>query len=175
MKEAKKDLFASLHEDGVDAICITTNGLWTLDGKAVMGGGCARVCADNWPETSRNLGGLLKNNAGVNIPYLIGVIEVENGQSRYGELEKAYLGDQNTKLIFSFPTIDNLIDGADLELIRRSAAIMMQYADAYQLRSILIGRPGAGIGGLSYYEQVKPAIQKILDDRFTIVSFEHEE
>ena len=35
------------------------------------------------------------------------------------------------------------------------------------------GRPGAGIGGLQWAD-VKAAIEPILDDRFTIVSFESE-
>ena len=41
MKERKADLFATILEDGVDAICITTNGHYTIHGVAAMGGGCA--------------------------------------------------------------------------------------------------------------------------------------
>lgn len=172
MKEAKKDLFKSLHESDVDAICITTNGHWTLDGKAMMGGGCARVCADLWPQTCENLGGLLKKNAGVNVPYLIGAMSTDDGD--YIEPVGSVALREDVKLIFSFPTIDNLIDGADLELIHRSSVIMVQYANAYKMRRILIGRPGAGIGGLPWAD-VKAIIEPVLDDRFTIVSFEHEE
>ena len=179
MKEAKKDLFASIHDPdtNVDAICITTNGHWTLDGKAVMGGGCARVCADNWPETCINLGGLLKKNFGTNIPYLIGAV---NNKGFYKDPSFAVSINRKDEwrkrdcLIFSFPTIDNLIDGADLELIQRSCVIMMQYADLLGLQHILLPRPGAGTGGLTW-KDVKGIIEPILDDRFTIVSFEHEE
>jgi hypothetical protein len=177
MKEAKKDLFASVRDLDVDAICITTNGHWTTDGKAVMGGGCARTCADLWPETSYNLGGLLKRNAGINIPYVIGAVSAETGdyvdQTEYFDLD--YGGKSgDAKLIFSFPTINDLADGADLELIHRSSVIMMQYADAYRLKGILLPRPGSGIGGLAW-TNVKAIIEPVLDYRFTIVSFDHEE
>ena len=45
MKERKADLFETIYEDDVDAICITTNGMY-LENGAAMGGGCAGVCAN---------------------------------------------------------------------------------------------------------------------------------
>jgi hypothetical protein len=77
-------------------------------------------------------------------------------------------------LIFSFPTINNLVDGSSLTLIERSAQIMKNYADQMNLKQIILPRPGVGIGGLAWAD-VKPVIEKILDDRFVIVSFDHEE
>lgn len=172
MKEAKKDLFKSMSEKEVDAICITTNGHWTLDGKAAMGGGCAGVCRETYPQTCENLGLLLKKNSPANVPFLIGAVGED---LKYKDHVQA-VQDRNFKcLIFSFPTIDDFITGADLQLIHRSSVIMVQYANAYKMRRILVPRMGSGIGGLDWYREVKPLVEPILDDRFTIVCQEDDE
>lgn len=172
MKERKTDLFETIYEDGVDAICITTNGNYSpVSGLAAMGGGCAGVCARRWPETAKRLGKMLKMFMS-NVPYVIGALD-ENGESL--ELTKDTIKNKNYKcLIFSYPTINNLIDGSNIQLIKQSAAAMKDYADMLNLKNIMVPRPGVGIGGLDWAD-VKPEIESILDDRFTIVSFDHEE
>jgi hypothetical protein len=158
-------------EKSVDAICITTNGQYTLDGRAAMGGGCAGVCAKRWPETAVRLGKCLKN-FGTNVPHIIGSL---NADGDYMEPNLRIVKERKFKcLIYSFPTIDNLIDGANLDLIIQSAKLMKEQADKYGLRNIIVPRPGVGIGGLNWAD-VKTVIAPYLDDRFTIVSFEHEE
>lgn len=171
MKEKKADLFEAIYDDEVDAICITTNGQYTSDGRAAMGGGCAGVCAKRWPETSYRLGTCLKNFM-TNEPFVIGALD-KDGQ--YIEPKLKMIKERKFKcLIFSFPTIDLLMDGARLDLIKRSAASLKTLVDRFELKGVVIGRPGVGIGGLTWGD-VKPELEKILDDRFTIVSFEHEE
>ena len=171
MKEKKADLFEAIYDDEVDAICITTNGQYTSDGRAAMGGGCAGVCAKRWPETSYRLGTCLKNLM-TNEPFVIGALD-KDGQ--YIEPKLKMIKERKFKcLIFSFPTIDLLMDGAKLDLIKRSATSLKTLVDRFELKSVVIGRPGVGIGGLTWGD-VKPELEKILDDRFTIVSFEHEE
>jgi len=171
MRERKTDLFGTIYEDGVDAICITTNGQYTDDGLAAMGGGCAGVCARRWPQTPKRLGSFLRKIR-KNIPYVIGALD-SNGQyitpSQYMIREKKF-----KCLIFSFPTIDYIMDGSNLTLIKQSALLLKDYADHFQLNGIVCGRPGVGIGGCRWSE-VKSIIEPIFDDRFTIVSFEHEE
>ena len=171
MKEIKTDLFETIYEDGVDAICITTNGHYTKSGLAVMGGGCAGVCAKRWPETAKRLGRLLKT-FGSNIPFVIGALDIDGN---YMEPTRDMIKDKQFKcLIISFPTINSLIDGSSIPLIKQSSTLLKDYADKFDLKNIMVPRPGVGIGGLSWSE-VKPEIESILDDRFTIVSFEHEE
>lgn|SRR6185369_7747316 len=171
MKERKTDLFETIYEDGVDAICITTNGQYTMQGIAAMGGGCAGVCAKRWPETARKLGRMLKT-FGSNVPFVIGALD-ENGE--YLEPDREMIRERKFKcLIFSFPTIHNIIHGSNLELIKQSATLLKDYVEQFGLTGIMVPRPGVGIGGLSWAE-VKPAIEEILDDRFTVVSFDHEE
>lgn len=171
MKERKADLFETIYEDGVDAICITTNGMYLADGRAAMGGGCAGVCAKRWPETSMRLGKCLKNLM-ENVPYVIGALDADG---EYLEPNLKMIREHKFKtLIFSFPTIDNLMDGAKLGLIKKSAKELKVLVDRFGLRSIMVPRPGVGIGGLSWGD-VKPQLEEFMDDRFTIVSFEHEE
>jgi hypothetical protein len=171
MKERKADLFETIYEDGVDAICITTNGMYALDGRAAMGGGCAGVCAKRWPETSFRLGKCLKNLS-TNVPFVIGSLD-EDGE--YVEPTLKMIKEKKFKcLIFSFPTIDSLMDGAKLSLIKNSAKELKALVDRFGLRNVMVPRPGVGIGGLSWGD-VKPLLEEFMDDRFTIVSFEHEE
>lgn len=171
MKEKKADLFETIYEDGVDAICITTNGMWLEDGRAAMGGGCAGVCAKRWPETAFRLGKCLKNFL-TNVPFVIGALDMD-GEYQEPTLKK--IKEKKFKcLIFSFPTIDHLMDGAKLKLIENSAKELRTLVDRYELKGIMVPRPGVGIGGLSWGD-VKAVIAPYLDDRFTIVSFEHEE
>lgn len=171
MKERKADLFATIMEDGVDAICITTNGHYTVEGEACMGGGCAGVCARRWPETSLRLGKCLKN-FGTNIPFVIGALDKD---ANYVEPTLKLIRDRKFKtLILSFPTIDNLLEGAKLSLVQQSTEELVKMVDRFGLRNVICPRPGVGIGGLVWSE-VKAVIEPMLDDRFTIVSFDHEE
>jgi len=172
MKEIKKDLFECISDPETDAICITTNGMYGDDGKAFMGGGCARVCADRWPQTALRLGKCLKNFE-TNIPFIIGSLDAEGN---YIEPNFKTIKSGKFKcLIFSFPTIDNLMDGSKIELIKNSAIMMMQNADRFFLKKIVTVRFGSGIGGLNWYKEVKPAIENILDDRFIICCQENDE
>lgn len=171
MKERKADLFETIYEDGVDAICITTNGMRLTDGRAAMGGGCAGVCAKRWPETAIRLGTCLKNFM-MNVPFVIGALDTDGN---YLEPKLPMIKAKKFKaLIFSFPTIDSLMDGAKLRLIENSAKELKVLVDRFELRGIMVPRPGVGIGGLRWSD-VKPVLESYMDDRFTIVSFEHEE
>jgi hypothetical protein len=168
MKEIKRDLFDCISDH--KAICITTNGQYEKD-KACMWGGCAKVCADRWPQTSTRLATCLKN-FGTNVPFILGMLDKD---LKYMEPNlKLIKADKYKCLIFSFPTIDDLMDGAKIELIKRSAEAMRAFADRFQLMNIASGRFGSGIGGLAWAD-VKPVVAPYLDDRFTIVSFPHEE
>jgi len=174
MKEIKKDLFSGLLDKETDAICITTNGSFDDHGIAMMGGGSAGQARVKWEQVPRNLGKKLKA-LGVNVPYLIGATDNDGS---YLEPTTNVVANKKYKcLIFSFPTIGSLIkmEGANLDLIKNSCMEMMTHADHFKLKSILCPRPGTGIGGLDYHNEVKPVISSILDDRFTIVSFEHED
>ncbi len=171
MKEIKKDLFMCIYDEEVDAICITTNGNYTRGGLACMGGGCAGEAARRWSEVPKRLGKMLQQ-FGSNIPFVIGAVDAEGNAL---ELNPSMIKDKQFKcLIFSFPTMNNLGEPANLDLIKRSATIVVDYANQFGLKEIILPRPGSGIGGLDW-KDVKEVLEPILDDRFTIVSFDHEE
>lgn len=171
MKEAKADLFDMILDEDTDAICITTNGQYDRYGRAIMGGGCARVAADRYPELPKALGKCLRV-FGSNIPYIIGAVDEE---AKFIKPHHQMIKDKLFKcLIFSFPTINKLADGGNIYLIKQSASIMKDHADHYNLNKIVLPRPAVGIGGLKWSD-VKQEIEDILDDRFLIVSFAHEE
>lgn len=170
MKEKKADLFETIFDNDVDAICITTNGQYLMDGRAAMGGGCAGVCAKKWPLTAVRLGKCLKN-FGTNVPFVIGALD---NKGNYIEPSLKIIKEKKFKcLILSFPTINDLIDGANLDLIKQSIQELKAMVYKYELKGIVIPRPGVGIGGLDWND-VKPILEEQLDDKFTIVSFDHE-
>ena len=172
MREAKRDLFDCVSDPQIRAICITTNGHYDTYDKAIMGGGCALECAKRWPQTATRLGKCLKN-FGTNVPFIIGALD---SLGNYLEPSLKMIKEDKYKcLIFSFPTIDNLMDGAKLDLIRQSAEGMKIFADRFQLMGIASVRFGSGIGGLDWYQEVKPVVAPILDDRFTICCQENDE
>lgn len=171
MKELKADLFEMIYQEDVDAICITTNAHYTKEGIAAMGGGCAGVCARKWPETAVRLGKCLKNFM-TNVPFVIGALDKDGN---YIEPNLKMIKELKFKcLIFSFPTIDNLMDGAKLSLVKNSAQELKNLVDRFDLRGVVVPRPGVGIGGLNWQE-VKAVLEPVFDDRFTVVSFDHEE
>ena len=68
--------------------------------------------------------------------------------------------------IISLPTKHHWKDKSDLKLIIKSIlhiAKVMRPTD-----TIALTRPGCALGGLSWEFTVKPAIEPLLDDRFTI-------
>jgi len=171
MKEAKEDLFNMIFDKETDAICLTTNGQYNRHGHAIMGGGCAGVAAEKWVELPRNLGKCLKVFGG-NIPYIIGAVDEDASYLKPGH---EMIKEKKFKcLIFSFPTINKLADGGNIYLVKQSATIMMDHANHYGLKKIVLPRPAVGIAGLEWAD-VKSEIEDILDDRFLIVSFAHEE
>ena len=171
MKELKRDLFDCAKDAKVDAICVTTNGNTTKSGQACMGGGSAGECAKRWPATAFRLGKCLLNRKD-NLPFVIGAID---GYGQYLEPNLKIIKQRGFKcLIFSFPTMNNIMDGGNLELIENSAKELVVLVNRFDLRNIILCRPGVGIGNLRWAD-VKRVIEPILDDRFTIVSFEHEE
>lgn len=128
---------------GKAVICITTNGLVSKKGEAVMGRGCARQAAQLFPGLPALLGALLAGKGNH-------VHVLQDG-------------------LVSFPVEESPWANPDLRLIRRSATELKEMADREGWSSIIVPRPGCGGGGLDWNE-VRPLLSAIFDERFTIIT-----
>lgn len=135
-----------------DARCITTNGTVKANGRAVMGRGCARQACERYPYLQLTLGKLLAQH-GNHVQILVGA-NVD--------------GTDGIPLV-SFPVKHHWEERADLDLIRQSAYELVVVADLAKWETILLPRPGCGNGQRKWHE-VRPILQPLLDDRFTVVT-----
>ncbi len=139
-----KELIGDLWEfHGVAIICITTNGYVTGKGEAVFGRGCARQSQLRFPGIRLRLGNMLAT--------------VGN--------HVHWLGDG----VVSFPVEESPWSNPDLRLIRRSAEELRKMADIEGWDHVVVPRPGCGGGGLMW-EEVRPLLLEVFDDRFTVIS-----
>lgn len=142
MKEIKGDLWGL---PGFNKIFITTNGYVNSRGQAVMGRGCALEAKRLMPGVDKVLGKsiVLRGNHVI-------LFAIHEG-----------------KEILSFPVKHNWWEEADIELIKRSCAELMECIDPWH--KVLLPRPGCGNGHLSW-EDVKPVIAPLLSDQVYVVS-----
>ena len=154
-----------------DAKCITTNGNINLRDEAVMGTGVAKEATLRWPELPATLGRLLKQ---------VGNHVGSAGRVTYSPAaEIHHRGDvydlpwnieERFELVF-FPVKENWGDNAHPRLIRQSALELVSLTNSKGWERVYLPRPGCGAGRLSW-EQVKPILSPLLDQRFIVVSLE---
>ena len=144
MKEIEGDIW-DYHKKG-HWIVITTNGIVKANGEAVMGKGIALQAKIRYPE----------------IPHVLGRAILGRGNCLHFWGEKG--------LLF-FPTKHNWRDKSDLTLIEESTKELVDFFDKtvtdYPVPIYLV-RPGCSSGGLAW-KDVKPILEKYLDDRFVVV------
>lgn len=131
-------------------VCVTTNGIIKKDGNAVMGAGIAKT-ADTRFQLATKLADHLRKNG--NTVADLGAYQYKTSQFH----------------IASFPTKNHWRDNSIPELIRQSAIQLVALANKNNFKHIFLTPPGCGCGGLNYTTDVKPILEPILDDRFTIV------
>jgi hypothetical protein len=145
MIEISGDLWAAYDQD--HWVAITTNGVVRRDGACVMGRGVALQAACRWPQ----------------LPHLLG--EEIGRHGNHVVLMSKYR-------IASFPVKHHWMDKADPNLIVRSAQELVdriqESPDVTLIPPFYLVRPGCGNGQLRW-EDVRPLIAPILDDRFVIV------
>ena len=131
-------------------VCVTTNGIIKKDGTAVMGAGIAKTTNQRF-KVSDKLADNLRTNGNT----------VCDLGSYYWRTSKFH--------IFAFPTKHDWKDPSNLELIEQSAQQLVNIVNTQGFEHIFLTRPGCGCGGLDWENQVKPLLEPIFDDRFTIV------
>lgn len=147
MKEVRGDIW-NFHEQG-HWIVIMTNSSIKKDGQAVMGKGIAYQAARKFPELPLLLADELKANG--------------------NQIFFFY----NLRLI-TFPTKNDWREPSSLITIEVSARHLAQTVDVaatrwgFNLDEVYMVRPGCGNGGLNW-KDVKPILEKYLDDRFIVV------
>lgn len=164
-----EDLFEQIATS--DAICITTNCTLSEDGTNPMGGGSAGAAARRWPELPEIYGNYLKTTP--NVPVVLGWVDKndpENFVSLFSSPEDMmdFDGDECCAIV-AFPTMHDISEPADADLVFHSAVLLAELADHFGWKHVVLGRPGCGIGGLDYDTQVKPELEEIFDDRFTVI------
>lgn len=159
MREEIGDLW-QLSKSSHKAVVITTNGTLKGNGKAVMGAGCAKEATGRsikgeyvYPNLARKLGQHIKYYG--NVP---GTFGCGGKGDMYG-----------FPRLYTFPTKHNWWERGDLELIEESAKRLVRLIGSSYVSEIYIPRPGCGLGELKW-EDVKPVIEPIFDDRYIIVS-----
>lgn len=127
-------------------VCVPTNGTTNKAGRALVSRGIAKELAAYCPELERALGArTLRDGHRVHLLERLRVV--------------------------TFPTRVHCLDPANLVLIRKSALELMQVlAEHPEIAHVYLTRPGCGIGGLTWHNEVRPTIAPILDDRVVILS-----
>ena len=70
--------------------------------------------------------------------------------------------------LITLPVKHNWREKADLRLIEESCGSLVHHVDNLHLLEVYMVRPGCGNGGLDW-KDVKPILEKYLDDRFVMV------
>jgi len=157
MLEAYGNIWDIAKEGHWDAVVITTNGYVRKDGAAVMGRGIALEAAQRYPGLEYELGEKLRNFGNHTYPFFYN--------------DKQDLLTLPVKPTFFGP---NHQPGwkakAQLPIILQSISEMLILVNRYHWMDILMPRPGCGFGQLKW-EDVKPKIESLLDNRFTVVTF----
>lgn len=143
MREQTANMWEDFDDDAI--LAITTNGDVTKEGKAIMGAGTAFQAADKYPL----------------LPYVFGALLVSHGNDCY------YLPAWN---LLMFPVKDRVWLNAKIPIIVRSCMRAVALADAHKWEEVVLPQPGCGAGGLKW-DDVRPVIEPLLDDRFVVVSY----
>lgn len=150
MREISGDIW-DFHKQG-HWIVITTNGTVRKDGACVMGRGVAKQAAEKFPG----------------LPYILGEYISSMGN------HVNYLTEFK---IISFPVKHNWWEAADTSLIDTSCQEIRTLVDNLEITypfggpyHVYMVRPGCGNGGLDW-KDVKPILEKYLDDRFVVVEY----
>jgi hypothetical protein len=147
MKEIRGNLWAY----PADVRVITTNGTVKKNGECVMGRGCALEAKNKFKDIAVLLGDWIQHKGNVPVRFKFSTYDFD---------------------LCTFPVKHNWYEKADINLITKSAETLMYMHShpKYQDTIIVLPRPGCGNGGLRW-EDVKPILEPILDDRFHVITF----
>lgn len=138
-----------------DVALITTNGYIKKSGEGVMGAGIAKQAKDKYPVLPKRLGTRIRENGNI-----------------VQSIAKMVFKDGSRVILGAFPVKHSWDERADESLIEESCKQLMHVLnDKFPDNAkVLLNYPGIGNGKLKR-EQVKPILDKYLDERVTIISY----
>lgn len=187
MHEIIGDLFES---ELADAICILTNGFVNSQGANTMGKGCAGAAKVRWPGIQMHVGDAIRHGGndcriltvpgeGAQclppvlgwpqhvLPYALLMFPTKPVQC----LELDLLAHYKREPYLGREPYPGWMAKASLPLIERSARQLGELTDQRGFKSVVLPRPGCGAGDLSWEDEVRPLLAKILDQRFYVINF----
>jgi len=143
--EEMHELYGDLWREhaGGAVVAITTSGMLTRAGAAVLLRGCAMQARQRFPGLPKVLGALIRQHG--NHVYDLG------------------------RRIVSFPIEEDPFQIADPRLIERSCRELVDLADYKNWTKIVVPRPGCGGGGLAWSE-VRSVLARHFDGRFYVIT-----
>lgn len=147
-----KTLTGNIWYTPADAMVVPTNGDVNRFGEAVMGRGLAAQAARHFPLLPKVLAHLMR--------------ELGN------HVFDAYR-PRGRAIIVTFPVKHHWHQSAQLDLIERSTQELVEMANHHEYRTVLLPRVGCGNGQLNW-KDVRPILERYLDDRFILVTLPSE-
>ena len=181
MQQIRGDLF----EQTCDAIAITTNGFVRSSGSAVMGRGVAAQALKRWPGIDAIVGGMLArvgNHVGIipvssyalagnkkRLAYHLVMFPTKPAQGTCMN-DKSNVVSYKQKEYMPGQSVPGFYCRSTLALIEQSAKELCVLADATGWQRIVIPKPGCAAGELEWRD-VEPALTRIWNDRFFVISY----
>lgn len=168
-----------------NAVCITTNGFTKRSGQAVMGRGCAAQALKRYPGLDKTLGEMIGEHGNrtmrltkergtsiVAFPVKPTFRTARNREELEGKCVK-HMVDQLFEQLSNKDSafIPGWATKAEVSIIADSAQKLKMMADKFDWRHVVLPMPGCGAGELTFNKDVKPVLDKILDQRFTLVTY----
>jgi hypothetical protein len=134
-----------------DALVVTLNTIVKNNGALTMGAGIAKQFVKEYP----------------NIPFIFGEMTKEMYKYSDEPYPLCTMLD-NGKYVIGIHTKLHWKNESPLWLVHRSISSMVSLVNSLNIKKVLMTRPGCGHGGRNWKMEIKPILNELLDERFTV-------
>jgi hypothetical protein len=151
-----------------DAICIPTNCTIDYEENKYINpmGALAGAFAYRWADIPYIYAKLILMCG--NVPCIVGYIDKLTNKF-ISIFDCQNLDELYYTAVVAYPSMYEISQPASFELVERSTILLVEMANQFEWKGIYTGAIGCGVGGLSYNNQVKPMLEKHMDDRFWVM------